>query len=163
MFDEKDLLARLQNGETMDDIAKELTAALNAANKEYEIQKEKQKREEEEMWRKKEAEVQKKIDLESIIDDFVDWAQIYGECPLIVKYLKDMSAEEMLEALPVVEKAVKVREDMERWLAEDLKSHLAIFKAPAEKELKPAMKTAAKPADKSADDILEAFLKSVNW
>ena len=158
MFNEKDLLARLQNGETMDDIAKELTAALNAANKEYEIQKEKQKREEEEMWRKKEAEVQKKIDLESIIDDFIDWAQIYGECPLIVKYLKDMSAEEMLEALPVVEKAVKVREDMEKWVAS--------FKESAEKvATRPVIKTtpAVKASDKSADDLLESFLKSVGW
>ena len=158
MFNEKDLLARLQNGETMDDIAKELTAALNAANKEYEIQKEKQKREEEEMWRKKEAEVQKKIDLESIIDDFIDWAQIYGECPLIVKYLKDMSAEEMLEALPVVEKAVKVREDMEKWVAS--------FKESAEKvAARPAIKAtpAMKAVDKSADDLLESFLKSVGW
>ena len=52
MFNEKDLLVRLQNGETMDDIAKELTAALNAANKEYEIQKEKQKLLEKEKLRK---------------------------------------------------------------------------------------------------------------
>ena len=155
MFDEKDLLARLQNGETMDDIAKELTAALNAANKEYEIQKEKQKREEEEMWRKKEEEVQKKIDLANIMDDFMDWAQIYGECPLIVKELKHMSAEEMLEAIPVVENAVKVRKDMEKWLAS--------FKESAEKVARPAMKTAAKPAYKSTNDILDSFLKSMGW
>ena len=151
MFDEKDLLARLQNGETMDDIAKELTAALNAANKEYEIQKEKQKREEEEMWRKKEQEVQKKIDLENIIDDFIDWAQIYDECPLIVKELKTMSGEEMLEAIPVVEKAVKVRKDMENWFA--------TFKMPDVKATKPA----AKAANKSADDIVETFLKNMGW
>lgn len=152
MFNEKDLLARLQNGETMDDIAKELTAALNAANKEYEIQKEKQKKEEEEMWRKKEQEIQKKIDLENVMDDFIDWAQIYCECPVIVKYLKRMSAEEMLEAIPVVEKAVKMREDMENWLAS--------LKVPAEKVAKPAVK---KTVDESADDLLGEFLKSVGW
>lgn len=147
MFDEKDLLARLQNGETMDDIAKELTAALNAANKEYEIQKEKQKKEEEEMWRKKEQEVQKKIDLESIIDDFIDWAQIYDECPLAVKHLKTMSAEDMLEIIPIVEKAVKAREDMEKWLVS--------FKAPAAKVATPAVKT--------TDDLLGEFLKNMGW
>ena len=151
MFNEKDLLARLQNGETMDDIAKELTAALNAANKEYEIQKEKQKREEEEMWRKKEEEVQKKIDLANIMDDFMDWAQIYGECPVIVKYLKHMSAEEMLEAIPVVEKAVKVREDMENWLAS--------FTVPAAK----VARSSKKDIDKKADDILETFMKTMGW
>ena len=151
MFNEKDLLVRLQNGETMDDIAKELTAALNAANKEYEIQKEKQKREEEEMWRKKEEEVQKKIDLANIMDDFMDWAQIYGECPVIVKYLKHMSAEEMLEAIPVVEKAVKVREDMENWLAS--------FTVPAAK----VARSSKKDIDKKADDILETFMKSMGW
>lgn len=159
MFDEKDLLARLQNGETMDDIAKDLSAALNAANKEYEIQKEKQKKEEEEMWRKKEQEVQKKIDLESIIDDFIDWAQIYDECPLIVKELKTMSGEEMLEAIPVVEKAVKVRKDMEQWLATSPVAKLTA---------KPAAKTtkiAAKPIDKTTDtdDILESFMKIMGW
>ena len=151
MFNEKDLLARLQNGETMDDIAKDLSAALNAANKEYEIQKEKQKREEEEMWRKKEEEVQKKIDLESIINDFVDWAQIYDECPLIVKYLKTMSGEEMLEAIPVVEKAVKVREDMDKWLAS--------FTVPAAK----VARSTKKDIDKKAGDILETFMKTMGW
>ena len=151
MFNEKDLLVRLQNGETMDDIAKDLSAALNAANKEYEIQKEKQKREEEEMWHKKEEEVQKKIDLANIMDDFMDWAQIYGECPLIVKYLKHMSAEEMLEAIPVVEKAVKVREDMENWLAS--------FTVPAAK----VARSSKKDIDKKADDILETFMKSMGW
>ena len=159
MFNEKDLLVRLQNGETMDDIAKDLSAALNAANKEYEIQKEKQKREEEEMWHKKEEEVQKKIDLANIMDDFMDWAQIYGECPLIVKYLKHMSAEEMLEAIPVVEKAVKVREDMENWLAS--------FKESAEKVSRPAIKAtpAMKAIDKTTDtdDILESFMKIMGW
>ena len=151
MFNEKDLLVRLQNGETMDDIAKDLSAALNAANKEYEIQKEKQKREEEEMWHKKEEEVQKKIDLANIMDDFMDWAQIYGECPLIVKYLKHMSAEEMLEAIPVVEKAVKVREDMENWLAS--------FTVPAAK----VARSPKKDVDKKADDILETFMKTMGW
>ena len=151
MFNEKDLLTRLQNGETMDDIAKELNAALNAANKEYEIQKEKQKREEEEMWRKKEEEVQKKIDLESIIDDFIDWAQIYDECPRIVKYLKDMSAEEMLEAIPVVENAVKVREDMEKWLAS--------FTVPAAK----VARSTKKYPNTKVDDILDSFMKSMGW
>lgn len=36
MFDTKDILARLQNGETIDSIAAEMTAVLNEANDAYE-------------------------------------------------------------------------------------------------------------------------------
>ena len=86
-----------------------------------------------------------------IIDDFIDWAQIYDECPLIVKELKERSGEEMLEAIPVVEKAVKVRKDMENWFA--------TFKMPDVKVTKPA----AKPANKTTDDLLESFLKNMGW
>lgn len=36
MFDSKDILARLQNGETIESIAAEMTEALNEANEKYE-------------------------------------------------------------------------------------------------------------------------------
>jgi hypothetical protein len=35
MFDKSEILARLQNGDTVDDIAAEMTSALNAAHKDY--------------------------------------------------------------------------------------------------------------------------------
>ena len=35
MFDKSEILARLQNGDTVDDIAAEMTNALNAAHKDY--------------------------------------------------------------------------------------------------------------------------------
>ena len=42
MFDENEILVRLQNGESVDDIKNDFTEAINNANKEYWIQKEKE-------------------------------------------------------------------------------------------------------------------------
>ena len=44
MFNEKDILARLQNGEDAQKIADEMAAILNAANKTYTDQKEAEKK-----------------------------------------------------------------------------------------------------------------------
>ena len=145
MIESKDILAMLESGVSLDNIADEFTKKLNEAKSEYE----KKKAELEEMRLKREQEVQKKIDLESIMDDFIDWAQIYGECPLIVKYLKAMTAEEMLEAIPMVEEAVKVRENMETLLASFNKA--------------PVAKPAVKAIDKTADDILKTFVQTMGW
>ena len=43
MFNTEDILARLQKGENVDDIAKEMTAALNSASETYTKQKEEEK------------------------------------------------------------------------------------------------------------------------
>lgn len=149
MIESKDILAMLESGVSLDSIADEFTKKLNEAKSEYE----KKKAELEEMRLKKEQEVQKKIDLESIMDDFIDWAQIYDECPLTVKYLKTMTAEEMLEAIPMIEEAVKVRENMETLLA-------SLNKVPV---VKTTAKPAAKAIDKTADDILKTFVQTMGW
>ena len=40
MFDKNEILARLQNGENVEDIAKEFTEVINKANEAYKVQKE---------------------------------------------------------------------------------------------------------------------------
>ena len=64
MFDEKTILARLQNGEDVQKIADEMTTILNQANKAYADQKAAEEA------AKKRNEVQKKEDLQEILNLF---------------------------------------------------------------------------------------------
>ena len=67
MFDEKTILARLQNGEDAQKIADEMAAAINKANKMYQDQKAAEEA----------AKVQKKEDLQRIVDEFCGWCADY--------------------------------------------------------------------------------------
>ena len=93
MFNEKDIFARLQNGENIETIANELTAALNEANKKY---MEIQKKEEE---AKKNA--AKAADLQAILNALYDWTvKYYAETE---GKFNRLSAEEVLEIVDEVE------------------------------------------------------------
>ena len=93
MFNEKDIFARLQNGENIETIANELTAALNEANKKYmEIQKQ-----EEEAKRT----AAKAADLQAILNALYDWTvKYYAETE---GKFNRLSAEEVLEIVDEVE------------------------------------------------------------
>ncbi len=72
MFTEKDILARLQNGESVEAIANEVAELLNKANSTYEAEVEAQKAKEAEATKAKEKE--KIDDLQDIIDLIAVWA-----------------------------------------------------------------------------------------
>lgn len=71
MFTEKDILARLQNGESVEAIANEVAELLNKANSTYEAEVEAQKAKEAEATKTKEKE--KIDDLQDIIDLIAVW------------------------------------------------------------------------------------------
>ena len=134
MFTEKDILARLQNGEDVQKIADEMAAVINAANKAYADQKAAEEA------AKKQNEIQKREDLQEILDLFSDWLNAhYG-----IGAKGDISADQVIELIESLEDYFKAIKDLE-----------VVFGAA--KPAKKAVKT------KSADETIDQFLKQMGW
>lgn len=134
MFTEKDILARLQNGEDVQKIADEMAAMINAANKTYADQKAAEEA------AKKQNEVQKKEDLQEILDLFSDWLNAhYG-----IGIKGDITADQVIELIESLEDYFKAIKDLE-----------AVFGV--KKPTKKVVKT------KSADETIDQFLKQMGW
>jgi lipoate-protein ligase A len=114
-----DILERLMKGEDPNKIAQEFTDALNAAIKEQE---------------EKQEEVQKKEELQDIIDLFVEWFNKYYEVPFD---RSKVTADDIIELIEGVEEAATALVNMKPLL----------------------MKTTTINPDKTIDD----FLKSMKW
>lgn len=137
MFTEKDILARLQNGEDVQKIADEMAKMINAANKTYTDQKAAEEA------AKKQNEIQKREDLQEILDLFMDWLNAhYG-----IGNKGDVTADQVIELIESLQEYLEAIKDLE-----------AIFgvKKPAAKAVK-----AAKP--QSADETINQFLKNMGW
>lgn len=137
MFDEKTILARLQNGEDAQKIADEMAAVLNQANKAYADQKAAEEA------AKKRNEVQKKEDLQEILDLFTEWFKTY--------YGIDTKGE--LEADVVLELIDSIKDYVEA--LKDLETMFGIKNAPK------IIKSNTKP--KSADEQIRDFLNKMGW
>ena len=139
MFTEKDILARLQNGEDAQAIANEVAAMINAANKTYT----EQKAAEEE--RKKQLVLQKKDDLQDILDQLAIWFNTYYDVD--ESAWNEIDADAVLELIDSVQEYIKAMSDLGAVLG----------KKPAVKPVKKIVKT------QSADDTLNAFLNKMGW
>ena len=138
MFDEKTILARLQNGEDASTIASEMTAAINSAMKTYEDQKKK----EAEAEKAKQNAVQKKNELEAILAGLRDWTiKWYG---VSEEAAVAINADEVMELI-----------DSINGYAEALKSLEVLVAKPQVVQKKKVSNT--------ADDTIEAFLKQMGW
>lgn len=133
MFDEKTILARLQNGEDVQKIADEMTAILNQANKTYTGQKAAEEA------AKKRNEVQKKEDLQEILNLFTEWFKTY--------YGIDAKSE--LEADVVLELIDSIKDYVEA--LKDLETIFGVKNAPNN----------TKP--KNADEQIRDFLNKMGW
>lgn len=140
MFDEKTILARLQNGEDAQTIANEMAAMINAANKTYTDQK---AAEEAAKAAAAKAEVQKKEDLQKILDMFADWFKTYY----------GIEAKDELEADAVLELIDSLKEYIDA-----LKGLETVFNM---KNSPKIIKSNTKP--KSADEQINDFLKKMGW
>ena len=139
MFDEKVILARLQNGEDAQAIANEMADMINKANKMYadELAKaEEAKRAEEQ---KQAVQKQKIADLQAILDEFALWfAQYYG-----IDAGDELKAESIMEIIDGVQEYMDALKGLEMVIGK-----------------KPAVKVVKKP---SADDTINQFLKNMGW
>ena len=114
-----DILERLMKGEDPNAIAQEFTDALNAAIKEQEVKKE---------------EVQKKEELQGVIDLFFEWFNKYYEVPFDRSMV---TADDVIDIIEGMEEAATAFANMKPLL----------------------MKTSTIDADKTIED----FLKSMKW
>ena len=149
MFDEKTILARLQNGEDAQTIANEMAAMINAANKVYTDQK---AAEEAAKAAAAKAEVQKKEELQSILDLFCDWFGTYYDMDVA-----EIKAE--LKADQVIELVDSLKEYMEA--IKGLEAMLGGKKKPAVPVGPKVIKSNTKPAN--ADETINAFLNKMGW
>ena len=140
MFDEKTILARLQNGEDVQTIADEMAVMINAVNKTYTDQKAAEEA-------AKKTEAQKYEDLQEIIDMFVDWFGTYYE--IDVEDLKsELKADEVIELV-----------DSLKGYIEAIKGLESMFDS--KKPVSKVIKSNTKP--KSADERINDFLNKMGW
>lgn len=137
MFDEKTILTRLQNGEDVQKIADEMTAVLNQANKAYADQKAAEEA------AKKRNEVQKKEDLQEILNLFTEWFKTYYSIDAKGK----LEADAVLELIDSIKDYVEALKDLE-----------AIFDI---KDTHKTIKSNIKP--KNADEQIRDFLNKMGW
>ena len=158
-MDMNDILARLQNGETADDIAKDLTEMLNTANKQYAEEK-----------AKAEAEAKAKADLEAktakrekqkldsfclLFEDFKTFLhEFYGYS---YEDLDKIAAKDILAVLDTYA-------ELSDWtisFANKIGNH-PVVKTTIKKPIG-EVKTAAKNVASTVDDIIAKFLDEMKW
>lgn len=151
MFNEKDILARLQNGEDAQAIADEFAKVINAANKTYTDQK---AAEEAAKAQAKQVEIQKKEDLQEIMDLFADWLIAYYKVDEAA--IANVTADQVLELIDSLIEYVQAIKDFEKAFGLDI-NVLGCGKPAAKPSVKKTVKT------QSADDTLNAFLNKMGW
>jgi hypothetical protein len=159
MFTKEDILARLQNGDSMDEIAKEMSDALNAAQADYEsaIQADAEAN------RIKEA---KRQAVDMILDGLCDFLVASGKDKLI-EDIKDIDTDDVIDML---DSAIELGETLDK-----LKD-LEFIKMPAGLKLpkvehkcgsgdcgsdKPEAFTVKAKVNPDADAIIKAFLRNI--
>ena len=144
MFDEKTILTRLQNGENIQSIADEMAALINAANKTYTDQK---AAEEAAKAAAAKAEIQKKEDLQGILDMFTDWFKTYYG----IDTKGELEADAVLELIDSIKEYVEALKDLE-----------ALFSVKnATKPVNKIIKSNTTP--KSADERISDLLNKMGW
>lgn len=147
MFDEKTILARLQNGEDAQTIANEMAAMINAANKIYTDQK---ATEEAAKAAAAKAEVQKREELQSILDLFCDWFGTYYDMD-VTEIKSELKADQVIELIDSLKEYVEAIKGLETMFS-------------VKNATKPAVKVIksnTKPAN--ADETINAFLNKMGW
>lgn len=140
MFDEKVILTRLQNGESVEDIAEELTDMLNKVNHKYEDTK----RAAEEAKRKREA--SKRSEFKALVQMIGKWYNNYiatteKEKIAFSQALQEADIEDMIELFEGVHEIT----------------------APLLSVIDPPVQKKEKKIQKNTDDVISAFLKDMGW
>jgi hypothetical protein len=152
MFDKAEILARLQNGDTMDEIAKEMSEALNAAQQQYQEETIKANAEKIEAERVMNA---KRVIVDDMLDCLCDYLSTVGEVKLIEE-LRDVDTDEVVEALDSIlafTKSLEALKGLEFPLAPIAKRNCGKGDMP---------KVSVKMVDPTdADVIIKSFLKGI--
>ncbi len=146
MFNEKDILARLQNGEDAQAIADEFAKVINNANKMY---AEEQKKAEAEA-KAKRIQQEKEDELAIILEDLKDWMRRYypKHDKIILESFDGNSTKDIIASIDAIFELIDL----------DFASLFTVKSPVAKKTAEKADRKA-----KSADDVINDFLKSVGW
>lgn len=140
MFDEKVILTRLQNGESVEDIAEELTDMLNKVNHKYEDTK----RAAEEA--KQKRELAKRSELKALVQMIGKW---YND------YIATTEEEKVAFGQALQEADIEDVIELFEGVHEIIEPLLSVIDPPVPKK--------EKKAQKNTDDVISAFLKDMGW
>ena len=140
MFDEKVILTRLQNGESIGDIAEELTDMLNKVNHKYEDSK----RVAEEAKRKREA--SKRSELKALVQMIGKW---YND------YIATTEEEKVVFSQALQGTDIEDMIGLFEGMHEIIVPLLSVVDPPVQKKEKKVQET--------TDDVISAFLKDMGW
>ena len=101
-----DILARLQAGEKVEDIAAELTKSINAANEKYAAEKRAAEEKAKAEAAAKSKITNKKIAVEELLDAICDILEIWDVAPELVEQIENTSDEEIEDIVTTVDEAV---------------------------------------------------------
>ena len=141
MFDEKVILTRLQNGESVEDIAKELTDVLNKANHKYEDTK----RAAEEA--KQKRELAKRSELKALAQMAGKW---YND------YIATTEEEKVAFGQALQEADIEEVIELFEGIHEIIVPLLSVIDPPVQKKKE-------KKVQKDTDDVINTFLKNMGW
>ena len=159
MFTKEDILARLQNGDSMDEIAKEMSDALNAAQADYEsaIQADVEAN------RIKEA---KRAAVDIILDGVCDFLVASGKDKLI-EDIKDIDTDDVVDML---DSAIELGETLDKLKDLEFVKMPVGLKFPRDEHKcgsgdcgcsKPEAFTVKAKVNPDADAIIKAFLRNI--
>ena len=140
MFDEKVILTRLQNGESIGDIAEELADMLNKVNHKYEDSK----RVAEEAKRKREA--SKRSELKALVQMIGKW---YND------YIATTEEEKVVFSQALQGTDIEDMIGLFEGMHEIIVPLLSVIDPPVQKK--------EKKVQKNTDDVINTFLKNMGW
>ena len=146
MFNEKDILARLQNGEDAQTIADEFAKLLNNANKTYTDEVKKAEAEA----KAKQIQQDKEDELADILEELKDWMRRYysKHDKIILESFDGNSTKDVIATIDGIFELIDLGF-----------ASLVKIQNPVAKKTVAKVDRKAKPAD----DIINDFLKSMGW
>ena len=101
-----DILARLQAGEKVEDIATELTKSINAANEKYAAEKKAAEEKAKAEAAAKSKNADKKIVVEELLDAICDILEVWDVAPELVDQIENTSDEDIEDIVTIVDEAI---------------------------------------------------------
>ena len=101
-----DILARLQAGEKVEDIAAELTKSINAANEKYAAEKKAAEEKAKAEAAAKSKIADKKIVVEGLLDAICDILEVWDVAPELVDQIENTSDEDIEDIVTIVDEAI---------------------------------------------------------
>lgn len=101
-----DILARLQAGEKVEDIAAELTKSINAANEKYAAEKKAAEEKAKAEAAAKSKIVDKKIVVEGLLDAICDILEVWDVAPDLVDQIENTSDEDVEDIVTTIDEAI---------------------------------------------------------